>query len=220
MFMAEGSIVNKKAAITNMAPSEKGKTLHENPTKKTKNAGRSRKSMLVLDSDINKKVPVNKRKLAQKKSKKEKLQSQNTADLLKLQMLEEAFISDEDIRSRNRILRIEAEKTLEVGKLLGLTGDMDDEDITKKLMAMEKDEDAKAGDFNSVLSEEERVGTSDCSKSINDFNVFVQGSELVDLPLIGRKYTWYRRNNFPAMSRLDRFPLSMNWLSTFTSVNQ
>ena len=76
------------------------------------------------------------------------------------------------------------------------------------------------GDFNAVLSDEERVGSSNSSISTTDFVDFVYSTELVDLPLAGRKFTWHGRRGTPAMSRLDRFLLSPNWLSIYSSINQ
>lgn len=38
-------------------------------------------------------------------------------------------------------------------------------------------------------------------------------AELIDLPLVGRKYTWYRSDGV-VMSRLDRFLVSDELLNT------
>lgn len=72
------------------------------------------------------------------------------------------------------------------------------------------------GDFNVVRSPAERKGTY---RAVDDegrelrrgFNQFIKDLELADLPLLGRKFTWYRSNG-STMSRLDRFLLSNNWL--------
>jgi len=42
------------------------------------------------------------------------------------------------------------------------------------------------------------------------FNSFIDGNVLVDLPLIGRRFTWYWGDG-KSMSRIDRFLLSENW---------
>ncbi|XWS18633.1 hypothetical protein CRYUN_Cryun32bG0061500 [Craigia yunnanensis] len=76
------------------------------------------------------------------------------------------------------------------------------------------------GNFNEVLYEEERVGSSNSSTSTVDFVNFVYSIELVDLPLVGRKFTWHAKRGTPAMSRLDRFLLSTNWLLIYSSINQ
>lgn len=44
-----------------------------------------------------------------------------------------------------------------------------------------------------------------------DFNDFIDGMEILDIPLIGRKYTWMRPNG-QQMSRLDRTMVSSEWL--------
>jgi hypothetical protein len=62
------------------------------------------------------------------------------------------------------------------------------------------------GDFNVVRSADERV--SRASHSVSDefvaFNNFIDSTLLIDLPLCGRKFTWYRGDG-KSMSRLDRF---------------
>jgi len=48
------------------------------------------------------------------------------------------------------------------------------------------------GDFNSIRRQEERkslISTSDYSREIKGFNDFIKKSELVDIPLVGRKFT-------------------------------
>lgn len=44
------------------------------------------------------------------------------------------------------------------------------------------------------------------------FRNFVNELALVDPPLLGRKFTWYRADD-SAMSRLDRFLLNEEWIS-------
>ncbi|XP_058734029.1 uncharacterized protein LOC131605721 [Vicia villosa] len=65
------------------------------------------------------------------------------------------------------------------------------------------------GDFNSISTLDERIGvnTSDSSRDLRSFNEFIKDMELVDLPTIGGKFTWFKSNG-KAMSRLDRFLLS------------
>lgn len=65
------------------------------------------------------------------------------------------------------------------------------------------------GNFNAVLSLSERIGQGGRS-SIQEcavFRDFVGDFELVDVPLLGKKFTWYRSDS-SSMSRLDRFLLS------------
>jgi len=61
------------------------------------------------------------------------------------------------------------------------------------------------GDFNVVRCSEERrsVGIVFNQLWSKNFNNFVDGNLLVDLPLRGRKYTWFRGDG-KSMSRIDR----------------
>ncbi|GKV31782.1 hypothetical protein SLEP1_g40447 [Rubroshorea leprosula] len=54
---------------------------------------------------------------------------------------------------------------------------------------------------------------------MREFDDFVHSSELIDLPLVGRKYTWYSSNG-QSMSRLDRFLLSEEWMAKWSNVKQ
>ncbi|PNX56749.1 cytochrome p450, partial [Trifolium pratense] len=59
------------------------------------------------------------------------------------------------------------------------------------------------GDFNSVASGEERRGVSqevNFTADMRDFVGFVEGMGLVDLPLLGRRFTWFHPSG-RAMSR-------------------
>jgi hypothetical protein len=68
------------------------------------------------------------------------------------------------------------------------------------------------GDFNAVRSSEERRGRGYVFRQCDTkfFNNFIDDGALVDLPLCGRLFTWYRGDGV-SMSRLDRFLLSYNW---------
>ncbi|MCH79404.1 LINE-1 reverse transcriptase like [Trifolium medium] len=65
-----------------------------------------------------------------------------------------------------------------------------------------------AGDFNSVCSREDRRGVSqegsvNLTTEMREFGGFIEDMELVDLPLLGRKFTWFHPNG-RSMSRIDR----------------
>ncbi|GKV49692.1 hypothetical protein SLEP1_g56430 [Rubroshorea leprosula] len=75
------------------------------------------------------------------------------------------------------------------------------------------------GDFNSIKNEEERVGRSGSRCEIRNFADFIREAGLVDLSLIGRKFTWYQANG-SSMSRLDRFLLSKEWLNNWGDLKQ
>ena len=60
------------------------------------------------------------------------------------------------------------------------------------------------GDFNSIRTTSERVGTSQRQqdeRNIKEFNNWIADLEVDDVPCMGRKYTWYRLNG-TAKSRL------------------
>ncbi|XP_058726438.1 uncharacterized protein LOC131597788 [Vicia villosa] len=65
------------------------------------------------------------------------------------------------------------------------------------------------GDFNSISHLEERIGVANRSyrNEINYFKGFIDDMDLVDVPTIGGKFTWFNSNG-KAMSRIDRFLLS------------
>lgn len=70
------------------------------------------------------------------------------------------------------------------------------------------------GDFNSIRTTEERVSLDRSNMlrgEMNQFNEFISQMEVVDIPLIGRAYTWYKPNG-RVKSRLDRFLVSRDWL--------
>jgi exonuclease III len=81
-----------------------------------------------------------------------------------------------------------------------------------------------AGDFNLVRGLEERkrsdVGASP-TMIVDDstwFNLFLQMLGLIDLPLLGRQFTWVQPNG-ACMSRLDRILVSLNWSVEWGDVN-
>lgn len=71
-----------------------------------------------------------------------------------------------------------------------------------------------AGDFNSVRRATERAGirAESAKKDVDAFNSFIQNSGLIDLPLHGRFFTWYRPDG-TCKSRLDRLLINSNWFS-------
>ena len=69
------------------------------------------------------------------------------------------------------------------------------------------------GDFNSIRTTSERMGTSQRQqdeRNIKEFNDWIADLEVDDVPCTGRKYTWYRPNG-TAKSRLDRIQVSADW---------
>ncbi|KAL8456310.1 hypothetical protein ACS0TY_034502 [Phlomoides rotata] len=75
------------------------------------------------------------------------------------------------------------------------------------------------GDFNTIREENESVGRA-ISSDINEmarFNNFIEGCDLVEIPLVGRKFTWYRPDGM-CKSKLDRLLENSNWLNKWPDV--
>ncbi|GAU49411.1 hypothetical protein TSUD_407260 [Trifolium subterraneum] len=77
------------------------------------------------------------------------------------------------------------------------------------------------GDFNAVRGQEERRSSRVGPRQSDHlpFNCFIEDNNLVDLPLGGRKYTWYKGDGL-SMSRLDRFLLSEEWCLAWPNCTQ
>lgn len=71
-----------------------------------------------------------------------------------------------------------------------------------------------AGDFNAVLSREERRGASNSSylSEIRELEAFKDDMELVDVPVLGKKFTYFGPDG-KSMSRVGRFLLSEGFVS-------
>ena len=70
------------------------------------------------------------------------------------------------------------------------------------------------GDFNSIRHQDERVSSAQSvsvDPSISEFNAWISDMNLEDVRSVGRRFTWCRPNG-SAMSRLDRFLISDDWL--------
>ncbi|WJX66076.1 hypothetical protein P8452_50669 [Trifolium repens] len=75
------------------------------------------------------------------------------------------------------------------------------------------------GDFNSVVDVSERrsaglVSFPNSSMEMLEFKQFLEDLEMVDLPLVGRQFTWFHPNGL-AMSRLDRILVSVGWITVW-----
>ncbi|KAH1215344.1 putative ribonuclease H protein [Glycine max] len=71
-----------------------------------------------------------------------------------------------------------------------------------------------AGDFNSIRHHNERISSSQSvgnSSCISEFNSWISDMALEEVRSVGRNFTWVRPNG-SAMSKLDRFLLSDDWL--------
>lgn len=77
------------------------------------------------------------------------------------------------------------------------------------------------GDFNVVKNHGERrgVATQEHRAEIQGFSQFIDDMELIDIPVYGRKFTWYKSDG-SAMSRLDRFLVSDEWIDSWSNSSQ
>ncbi|KAK2445049.1 hypothetical protein QL285_016023 [Trifolium repens] len=77
------------------------------------------------------------------------------------------------------------------------------------------------GDFNSIMKIRERRGSSGsgCQSERFEFCHFSEVMETVDIPVMGKKFTWYNSEG-TSMSRLDRFLLSEGFIAKEGITNQ
>ena len=77
------------------------------------------------------------------------------------------------------------------------------------------------GDFNAVRSRSERkgIGRGDQSREMNGFNSFIESNSLLDLPLVGKLYTWFKPDG-TAKSRIDRALVTEEWLQQWPMSRQ
>jgi len=72
------------------------------------------------------------------------------------------------------------------------------------------------GDFNSIKRARERRNAGmdgDHRREMRRFNEFMESSELFDIPMMGRNFTWYKPNGL-IKSRIDRILVSKEyWIS-------
>ena len=76
------------------------------------------------------------------------------------------------------------------------------------------------GDFNMVLSPDDRNSGGRISHHMRRFNEVINELGLRDLPLQGGPFTWRGGHNNQRMSRLDRFLVSTDWESQFSKAIQ
>ena len=84
--------------------------------------------------------------------------------------------------------------------------------LSEKLQLLRGEKVCVCGDFNAIRSMDERRSSRGVtvSQATPHFNDFIAENGLIDLPLCGRRFTWYKGDG-TSMSRLDRFLLSEDW---------
>ncbi|KAL8501247.1 hypothetical protein ACS0TY_020702 [Phlomoides rotata] len=69
------------------------------------------------------------------------------------------------------------------------------------------------GDFNSIRRPEERVGRRETveNRDMERFGEFISQSNLYEIPLVGRSFTWYRPDG-TCKSKIDRIFVNNEWI--------
>jgi hypothetical protein len=73
------------------------------------------------------------------------------------------------------------------------------------------------GDFNVIRYPSERLGDTHYSLTMREFSDFIFEQGLMDIPLVGGKFTWSNNN---CSSRINRFSFFSDWEEQFPDVAQ
>uniref|UniRef100_A0A1S3X8E2 Uncharacterized protein n=1 Tax=Nicotiana tabacum TaxID=4097 RepID=A0A1S3X8E2_TOBAC len=76
------------------------------------------------------------------------------------------------------------------------------------------------GDFNVCRYESERYNCVRRSRAMVSFSDIIQDLGIIDLPLQGAYYTWFRGEDSLQASRIDRFLISPEWCDSFKAIKQ
>ncbi|XP_028099607.1 uncharacterized protein LOC114299136 [Camellia sinensis] len=68
------------------------------------------------------------------------------------------------------------------------------------------------GDFNEIRNVGESIGVSRRDRGMQEFNDFIDNCEVVDVQMLGRKFTWCNTLEGKKWSRINRFLLNLEWL--------
>lgn len=68
------------------------------------------------------------------------------------------------------------------------------------------------GDFKEILKLSDRTSCTRMDVGMKAFRSFLSSAELIDLPLISRRFTWSNLQNIKIWSRIDRFLVNSRWL--------
>jgi len=93
--------------------------------------------------------------------------------------------------------------------------------LTSRLQLLSGGKVCLCGDFNAVRNVEERWSKrgNNVAYDGNHFSNFIDDNGLIDLPLCGRRYTWYKGDG-SATSKLDRFLFSEEWCFAWPNCRQ
>lgn len=75
------------------------------------------------------------------------------------------------------------------------------------------------GDFNLIRRADEKSNEGECDKWSFLFNAVIESYNLVDLPLVNRKFTWCNDHENPIYRKLDRVLVTTSWLEAFPLVH-
>lgn len=75
-------------------------------------------------------------------------------------------------------------------------------------------------DFNVVRFTQEQHGCNNISRDMKEFSDFIDDFGMLDLPLEGGCFTWFRGGSSTAKPRMDRFLLSPDWEEMLPNVTQ
>ena len=76
------------------------------------------------------------------------------------------------------------------------------------------------GDYNIIRYPCERLGCESFSPVMFAFSDFIENNYLVDLPLDGASFTWFRDSELQSMSRINRTLVSVDWVDHFGNASQ
>ncbi|KAL4387080.1 hypothetical protein GQ457_09G021970 [Hibiscus cannabinus] len=76
------------------------------------------------------------------------------------------------------------------------------------------------GDFNAVKMKEEKIGSTNDFNAMRKFAEFINCNNLVDLPMCGSSFTWFRSGTNISASKIDRFLVSPEICSWFPDASQ
>ncbi|GMI98812.1 hypothetical protein HRI_003550500 [Hibiscus trionum] len=97
----------------------------------------------------------------------------------------------------------------------------DQAQLWKELLELKNADEALwllGGDFNATISRDERAGCSGNTFGCANFIDFISQGHFIDLPMVGKNFTWFGPNN--KRSRLDRFLFDEPLISNIGDITQ